>query len=81
MTKHERREYIAAVHCLKSKPSLHDPDEIPGAKSHYDDFVAVHINQTLSVHTSGIFLIWHREFVHLYEHALKTQCGYNGAQP
>ncbi len=81
MTKDERRSYIAAVHCLKALPSLHDPEEIPGAKSLYDDFVAVHIGQTLSIHTSGTFLIWHRGFVHLYEAALKTQCGYTGAQP
>ncbi|KAI0738925.1 tyrosinase central domain protein [Daedaleopsis nitida] len=81
MTKQERREYIAAVHCMKARPSVLDPEEVPGAKSLYDDFVAVHINQTLSVHTSGIFLIWHREFVHLYEQALQTECGYKGAQP
>ena len=81
MTKHERREYIAAVHCLKRTPSRYEPGVVPAAKSLYDDFIAVHINKTLSVHTSGIFLVWHREFVHLYEHALRTECDYRGAQP
>ncbi|RDX44388.1 Di-copper centre-containing protein [Lentinus brumalis] len=81
MPKHERREYIAAVHCLKRKPSKFEPGVVPAAKSLYDDFVAVHINKTLSVHTSGIFLVWHREFVHLYEHALRTECDYHGTQP
>jgi tyrosinase len=33
-----------------NKPSKADPSFAPGARSRYDDFVAVHINQTLSIH-------------------------------
>lgn len=45
----EKKEYIAAVLCLQSKPSI-SGDIAPGAQSRYDDFVAAHINQTLTIH-------------------------------
>jgi tyrosinase len=41
----------------------------------------VHVNHTLTVHISGIFLPWHCEFVRLYEEALQEKCGYKGTQP
>jgi tyrosinase len=41
----------------------------------------VHINYTLSIHESGIFLAWHRQFVYLWETALREECGYKGYQP
>jgi tyrosinase len=37
--------------------------------------------QTGFVHGSGLFLVFHRYFVHLYERALRDECGYTGAQP
>ena len=64
-----------------SKPSHNDPAEVPGAKSRYDDFLAVHINQTLSIHGTANFLSWHRFFTWTYEQALRTECGYKGYQP
>lgn len=63
------------------KPSRFDPAEVPGAKSLYDDFVAVHINQTLTIHGTGNFLSWHRYFTWAYEQALRNECGYQGYQP
>ena len=36
--------------CLMSKPSKLDKAKYPGAKSRYEDFVAVHMNQTMSIH-------------------------------
>lgn len=53
----------------------------PGAKTRFDDFVATHINQTLSIHYTGNFLSWHRYFTYLYEEALRNECGYTGTQP
>lgn len=53
MTKAERRDYIQAAKCLYEAPSkLHaaDPQTYPGLRSRYDDFVAVHLEQTLSIH-------------------------------
>lgn len=74
----ERLDYIDAVLCLQSLPSVWD---LPGTKSHFDDFVALHINLTLHIHVNGVFLHWHREFLHIWQTALRTECGYTGYQP
>jgi len=47
----EKIAYIDAVKCLQDTPSLSGA-EAPGAKSRFDDFVAVHINQTLLIHAT-----------------------------
>lgn len=54
---------------------------MPGAKSRFDDFVATHINQTMTIHWTGNFLSWHRYYTWLYEKALQDECGYTGTQP
>ncbi|KAI7780572.1 hypothetical protein LA080_015855 [Diaporthe eres] len=77
----EKKEYIGAVQCLLKLPSKSDPTFAPGARSRYDDFVAVHINQTLSIHGTGNFLTWHRYVTYAYETALREECGYQGYQP
>lgn len=46
----ERKEYIAAVQCISTKPSVTPNELCPGCVSRYDDFVATHINQTLTIH-------------------------------
>ncbi|OJJ08125.1 hypothetical protein ASPVEDRAFT_179295 [Aspergillus versicolor CBS 583.65] len=81
LSKQERKEYIDAVVCLTQSPSKIDPALAPGARTRYDDFVAIHINQTLRIHTTGNFLTWHRYFTWAYEHALRNECGYTGYQP
>ncbi|KAH6679838.1 hypothetical protein F5X68DRAFT_172828 [Plectosphaerella plurivora] len=81
LTKKERLAYINAVKCLQSKPSKYPEGEAPGAKSRYDDFVVVHIKQTLQIHYTANFLTWHRYFTWAYETALREECGYTGAQP
>lgn len=81
MTASERKSYTKAVNCLMAKPSKLDPAAVPGAKSRYDDYVAQHINQTLSIHGTGNFLSRHRYFVWSYEMALKEECHYQGYQP
>ncbi|GKT41954.1 tyrosinase-like protein orsC [Colletotrichum spaethianum] len=77
----ERKEYISAVQCMLTSPSKSDPSFAPGARNRYDDFVAVHINQTSFIHGTGNFLTWHRYYTWAYENALKTECGYKGTQP
>lgn len=47
----EKIAYIDAVKCLQDTPSF-SGSEAPGAKSIFDDFVAVHINQTLRIHST-----------------------------
>ncbi|KAK5130556.1 hypothetical protein LTR08_001936 [Meristemomyces frigidus] len=76
----QKTSYINAVLCLQSKPAKSGAIA-PGAKSRYDDFVATHINQTLTIHGTGNFLTWHRYFTWTYEQALRNECGYTGYQP
>ncbi|KAF2477543.1 Di-copper centre-containing protein [Lindgomyces ingoldianus] len=81
ITAAEKKAYIAAVLCIIQKPSKLSATAYPGAKSRYDDFVAIHMKNTLSIHGTGNFLSWHRYFTFSYENALRTECGYNGTQP
>lgn len=50
-------------------------------RNRYDDFVGAHLQRAPYVHADGLFLPFHRNFVHLYEKALREECGYHGAQP
>ena len=77
----ERKEYIDAVKCLMRQPSQLPPGLATGAISRYDDFTATHINMTLEIHGDGIFLNWHRHFVHLFHKELEKCCGYRGVVP
>ncbi|KAK7739334.1 hypothetical protein SLS63_001677 [Diaporthe eres] len=77
----ERLDYVNAVKCLQRLPARTPASVAPGARSRFDDFVAVHINQTLTLHFTGNFMPWHRWFVHVYETALRDECGYRGYQP
>ncbi|KZL85207.1 tyrosinase central domain protein [Colletotrichum incanum] len=79
--KQEKLDYIKAAKCLQSKPPRTPSSEAPGAKTRFDDFVANHVNQTLTIHYTGNFLSWHRYFTWLYEEALRNECGYKGTQP
>lgn len=44
----ERRSYIDAVLCLQKKPTIYQ--EVVGAKSRFDDFQIVHIDQAYDIH-------------------------------
>lgn len=46
----EREEYIKAVLCLQSKPARAPKDQVPGALSRYDDFVATHATLAMMLH-------------------------------
>jgi tyrosinase len=64
-----------------TKPARSDPAVAPGATTRYDDFVAVHMQQTLSIHGTANFLSWHRYYVHLFDKALREECAYTGPTP
>ncbi|KAI7781608.1 Di-copper centre-containing protein [Diaporthe eres] len=74
----QQRSYIDAVLCLQdiSAKSGFEP-----AKNRFDDFQAIHSNQTPNIHWVGHFILWHRYFVATYEKALREECGYEGGQP
>lgn len=75
----ERKAFTDAQLYLQKLSSRLDAQY--NSRSYYDDFIAVHINQTLDVHTDGIFLPWHREYIHLFVLALQQECGYKGTLP
>ncbi|KAK1541032.1 hypothetical protein CPAR01_07021 [Colletotrichum paranaense] len=77
----ERLSYVNAVKCLQSLPPRTPANVSSGARSRFDDFVVTHIQQTMTIHYTGNFMPWHRWFVHLYEKALREECGYTGYQP
>ncbi|KAK3689474.1 hypothetical protein B0T22DRAFT_480684 [Podospora appendiculata] len=81
LTKKERLNYIDAVYCLASKPAKSPASLLPGARSLFDDYVGSHALRSIYVHADGNFLGFHRRFLHLYEKALREECGYKGAQP
>ncbi|KAI9744548.1 MAG: hypothetical protein M1818_002077 [Claussenomyces sp. TS43310] len=81
LSNEERKDYTDAVLCMLSKPSKFTSAQVPGAKSRFDDFMAIHMNQTLTIHGTFSFLAWHRYFTWLYEQALRDECGYKGYQP
>ncbi|KAK5659989.1 hypothetical protein OQA88_13455 [Cercophora sp. LCS_1] len=81
LSKRDRQDYIDAAYCLARKPNKIPLSEMPGARRRYDDFVASHLQQTPFVHADGLFLGYHRHYVHLYERALREECGYKGTQP
>ncbi|KAL2259021.1 hypothetical protein VTK26DRAFT_7446 [Humicola hyalothermophila] len=80
LSKWERKSYIAAVKCVMNTPSTLEPGVAPGSTNLFEDFVYVHMNQTLWIHNTGNFLTWHRWFIQVYETKLRN-CGYNGALP
>lgn len=47
----EKIAYIDAVKCLQETPSISGPT-VPGAKTRFDDFVAIHIKQTTVIHAT-----------------------------
>jgi tyrosinase len=80
LSANQRKNYISAVKCMKNKPSILAPGRAPASKSLFDDFIVIHFEQTIFIHLTGSFLIWHRWFTHVYEQHLQ-QCGYTGAAP
>nr|XP_036582174.1 uncharacterized protein CTRU02_07740 [Colletotrichum truncatum]KAF6790834.1 hypothetical protein CTRU02_07740 [Colletotrichum truncatum] len=68
-----KADYITAVKCLDSKPS-----KIGLETSRYNDFPYVHAQLNIQIHFVAQFLPWHRYFVHIYETALRDECGYTG---
>jgi len=74
-TSSERLSYINGIQCMLGRPSKLSA-VCPACLTAYDDFAAVHINMTKSIHLSGIFYSWHRHYLHLLERELQTNCGY-----
>ncbi|KAF4545856.1 Amino acid transporter [Lasiodiplodia theobromae] len=78
LTTAERHAYIDAELCLMSSPPK---SGLEGAKYRWDELHWVHVVQSNVIHGVGGFLPWHRYYVHLHEHLLRTECNYTGYQP
>ncbi|KAK5094295.1 hypothetical protein LTR70_004187 [Exophiala xenobiotica] len=55
--------------------------QAPAVTSRYDEFVAVHLLKTNDVHYNGVFFVWHRHFLWLYNPDLRNLCRYTGPVP
>lgn len=81
MSNEHRKSFTDAIMCLKQVPSSADGTAYPGVKSRYDEYVATHINMTMSIHVTADFLAWHRNFIWEWENDLINTCGYTGSLP
>ncbi|OQO02007.1 hypothetical protein B0A48_12480 [Cryoendolithus antarcticus] len=85
MTLEHRKSFTDAVECLQRLPPqvmTHEQSaQYPGVHSRYDEYVATHINYTMTIHMTADFLAWHRFYVHSFEQDLKKHCGYTGHMP
>lgn len=75
----DREAFVNSISCLTKLPSAgatYSP-----STSRYEDFVQTHQKMTSSVHGNGVFLLWHRYFVYLFEQALRSECGFDSAMP
>lgn len=75
----DREAFVSAISCLTNLPSA-GPSFAPST-SRFEDFVQTHQKMTPEVHGNGIFIHWHRLFLHTFEQALRTQCGFNRSMP
>lgn len=53
----------------------------PASTTRYEDFLAEHQENTPFIHFNGVFLPWHRAFLHSFETALREECLYFGGLP
>ncbi|CAG9945977.1 unnamed protein product [Clonostachys rosea f. rosea IK726] len=75
-----RLKYLDALKCLMKKPPQSSENDIPGARSRYDDFLGTHIINADNVHFVGVFYPYHRLLLHSFEQALST-CGWKDGIP
>lgn len=76
----EKAEYLRAAVCLRELPKTKYAD-IEAVTTRMDDLVYTHAALNTEIHFVANFLPWHRWFVQLHEHLLRTECGFLGAQP
>ena len=74
----EKLAYLAAEKCLFQRPAK--LNKFPGAKTRWDEMVALHQILALQIHSTGQFLPYHRYYVKVHQELLK-ECGYFGTMP
>ncbi|KAM7195627.1 Di-copper centre-containing protein [Rhypophila sp. PSN 637] len=73
----DKKAYIDAQLCVMAKPG--NP-ALPGVRTLFDEMVSIHQLQTLTIHSTGTFLPWHRWYLDLHERNLRD-CGFKGGIP
>lgn len=92
----EKKAWIDAVNCLNRTPrsgklnppvntSNYSPFDfivpMSSEATYYDELVYAHMNLNPIIHITGLFLPWHRLYVHEWTNALRNKCGYKGVAP
>ncbi|KAF2272331.1 Di-copper centre-containing protein [Westerdykella ornata] len=70
----DKEAYLKATTCLLSSPAK---TKLPGVKTRWDDLASLHQLHALQIHSTGLFLPYHRYFLHVHEHLVR-ECGYQG---
>ncbi|CAE6448076.1 unnamed protein product [Rhizoctonia solani] len=96
LSKPEKKAWIKAVNCLNRTPrsgKLNPPVNtsaysafdfivpVSPEATYYDELVYTHMNLNPLIHFTGLFLPFHRLYVHEWTNALRSQCGYKGVAP
>jgi len=92
LSRTQQKNYMDAAKCLTKLP--HNPSLTPtvpanqsqipainGSSSYYDDFVYIHMDLNTIIHFTGLFMPWHRLYLHSFEQALQEKCGYKDPHP
>ena len=78
LSKSQQTAYLDAEICLFDLPAQ---TTLRNVTSRYSDLIALHQNLTDYVHFDGVFLPWHRYFLHAHETLLRNECNYTGPIP
>ncbi|KAK1827430.1 hypothetical protein QBC39DRAFT_314872 [Podospora conica] len=74
----EKLDYLNAELCLMAAPAKLG---LPGARTRFDEFQAIHQLQAYATHHVGAFLPFHCLLTTAHETALREECNYKGYQP
>ncbi|KAK0469181.1 Di-copper centre-containing protein [Desarmillaria tabescens] len=90
LTDDEKADWISSIKCLAHKPHSPKfsptvkPDNIPPVNensSYWDDISYIHMDMNFKIHFTGLFLPWHRWYMHSVEESLREMCGFSGTMP
>ncbi|TFL01229.1 Di-copper centre-containing protein [Pterulicium gracile] len=90
LSKRERADFLGAFKCMTKKQRngklspVARPTDIPPVNpnsSFMDDIVYLHMDLNHWVHFTGLFLPWHRHYIHEFQRTLRKECGFKGTLP
>lgn len=74
----DKLSFVQAIGCLWDAPAQ---GIAPPATNRYEELVWVHQQMTATIHSSGIFLPWHRYYLWTFSRLLREECGYRAPLP